>query len=222
MNIDLAQNWSRLTAITTDMVVQNFGTKDDGSLHTIMLNDLRQDRVVGDITVLGMYRAPASKDRHHDREGGLVQHLLEMWDIWMTDGSAIIRQWGKPHPLINDGLIWRTILYHDLNKVWRYRLESQDPWKVDFAKDEDKLAKLIGNHNKALWFLHKYGIKLSLPLFNALLCSEGGYNKHSPEVETVLAKTVYLLDELSANVADRLNYNRFWDSKSGGISENGE
>lgn len=214
MNIDLDKNWQLVVDLTVKLAAEQSGNLTD------MLNDLRQDRVVShQCTLIGMRRAPASKDRHHDREGGLVQHLLEMWDIWSSDGNAIVRQFGKPHPLINDGLVWQTILFHDLNKVWRYKLVSPDPWEVDYAKEEDHLAKLVGNHLKSLWFLQKYGIRLTLPLFNALICSEGGYNKHGPEVETVLAKLVYLLDELSANVADRLNHNRFWESKRGGICE---
>jgi hypothetical protein len=219
----LERQWSRLTTLTADVTVERLGQRDDGARHALMLQELRFDKSGGiapdRTTVLGMFRAPASKDRHHNYEGGLVHHLLEMWDIWLTDGAHIIRQYGKPHPLLNDSNIWRVILYHDLNKVWRYQLMQDNPmWRVDFAKRDDKLAQLVGHH-KTFWFLHKHEIKMTLPVYNALLCAEGGYNEHRPPVETVLAKIVYLLDELSANVVDRLNTNRFWDSKAGGVGE---
>lgn len=215
MNNRLDHNWDRVFRLTQDLVVEKLGDRDAGAAHAIMLNDLRHDRNTDNVCVLGMRRAPASKDRHHDREGGLVVHLLEMWDIWLTDYAHIIRQYGTPHPQINDATVWRTILYHDLNKVWRYRLESEEPWRVDYANREDKVSQLVGHH-KTFWWLHKYNIRLTLPLYNALLCSEGGYNDHRPRVETALAKLVYLLDEMSANVVDRLNTNRFWDSQRGG------
>lgn len=221
----LAANWARLREITT-IVAQTSGgpsrevaaLQDEMTDYTLLLNDLRHDRHYGDSCILGMYRAPASKDRHHNVEGGLVQHLLQMWELWV-DLQRVFRAHNAQHPLLNDAMVWKGILHHDLNKVWKYRQvkRTDGVWEVDYARDT--LQDLLGDaSNKALYFLMQRRIVLPLPLFNALITSEGGYSRQPrPKAETALAKTLYLLDDMSANVIDRMQTNRFWDSKFGGI-----
>lgn len=176
--------------------------------------------------ILGLYRAPASKDRHHAFEGGLVAHLLEMWNCWHTWRSTILRiARGCP---ITDQLVWRAILHHDLNKVWRYKEITKDKdgdpvykWTVEYTEaNEDARAHLLPDVYKSLSILTDYAIPVSPLLMNALITSEGGFSSGPrPKTETVFAKLVYLLDEMSANVLNRLETNHFWDSKDGGLSD---
>lgn len=232
----LDMNWDRLSEVTNKIISANESSReqrrlqDEASAYTLLLNDLRHDRIVQgkdkegnaiEITLLGMRRAPGSKNRHHNVQGGLVAHILQMWELWV-DLRAVIAAHHCFHPQLNDLNVWKCILHHDLNKVWKYKLVKDDPWEVDYANDHDRLSMLLGDTNKVMALLMKHGIKLPVLLQNALITAEGGYSTSPrPHAETVLAKVAYLLDELSANVVDRLQTGRFWDSKQGGISEHG-
>lgn len=221
----LAENWARLREVTTMLVLdKDLSTResalfaDEMSRYMQLLESLRHDRYVGDVCVLGMFRAPASANRHHAVEGGLVQHLLQMRELWLSF-KGILRDHNAHHPELNDRNVWKCILHHDLNKVWRYAQVKSDTWSVTYA--DDVLSKFLGDStNKTLYFLNQHHITLTPALFNALITAEGGFSTQPrPKVESVLAKVCYLLDDMSANVIDRLQTGRFWDSKVGGINE---
>lgn len=198
--------------------------------YSALLDSVRHDSYVGESCMLGLYRAPGSKDRHHAFEGGLTAHLLEMWECWLMLRGQIEKNVPR-HDLINDSLILRAIIHHDLNKVHRYRLVNVEgfkmendeqiriPWEVEYAKaNEDPLGHLLPSTHKSLQILMNAGITLDPLLYNALITAEGGFTEGPrPKTETVLAKLVYLLDELSANVFSRIAADRFWDSKDGGL-----
>lgn len=207
--------WEKVRALTNNLVMSH----DMRRLYLRMLDDLKEDRIGNGYTLLGMRRAPASKERHHALEGGLVNHLLQMFIIW--GGMKEVMRLFVPHTHVHldDTTVWCAILHHDLNKIWKYKPIAGDVWKVEYGNEYDRMEQLLGSAHKSLWLLNKYGIHLSLPLHNALICSEGGFSEVRPRTETVLAKVVYLLDEFSANVIDRLQFNRFWDSKVGGIAD---
>lgn len=212
-------NWNRLRMITAQFTSERMsGSHLLEGQYTSLLNYLEDDMRVGDKCMLGMRRAPGSQSRHHSVEGGLVAHLLQMWDVWLTLPPTI-RIPGNTHPHLNDSTVWRGILHHDLNKVWKYALATEDPWKVDYAKKEDPMTAILGDMNKSFHFINLFGIHLTIPLHAALITSEGGFSAYHPETDTVLGKMLYLLDELSANVVDRMLTDRFWDSKVGGIDE---
>jgi hypothetical protein len=238
VSASLDANWSRLDELTSNILtdgaehsLQAFNVKDERAMYRELFNDARHDRYVHgkdkegktvEVCLLGMRRAPASKNRHHNIQGGLVIHLLQMWEIWIGL-RGILRDHNAIHAQLNDQNIWKCIVHHDLNKIWKYKLVTEDPWSVDYAGDLDRITTLLGDTNKVLFLLNKQNIRLPIPLHNALITAEGGFSTSPrPSAETVLAKVAYLLDELSANVVDRLQTGRFWDSKQGGISENGE
>lgn len=226
----LDANWSRVSELTSTLMSSSgdhslaaLNTRDEVSQYNQLFNELRHDRWHGDVCLLGMRRSPGSKNRHHNREGGLVLHLLQMWEIWLGL-RGVLRDQNAQHAQLNDLNVWKCILHHDLNKVWKYRFVAREDggWEVDYANDMDRVTSMLGDAHKVVFLLMKHGIKLTIPLHNALITSEGGYSATRPYTETVLAKTAYLLDELSANVVDRLQTNRFWDSKQGGISESAD
>lgn len=175
-----------------------------------MLTHLTPDYPVGDGRVfLGLRRAPAAKYHHHAREGGLVQHMLEMWHLWV-----LIKGRYEPlseSPCLSDELVMKSILNHDLHKAFcTYVLVSEDPWKADYMPmtDKDRLDKLLPQDMKSLSILSDHGIALSPELISALVWSEGGWStaaKIGDRVERPpLAVLAYLLDEFSGNVLDRL------------------
>lgn len=234
----LETNWGRLHEVTSKIIdaLDHSADQREANAEAIryerMLATLRHDRVFPgkdkegkdiEVRILGMMRAPGSKNRHHNVEGGLVAHLLQMWELWIDLRPVIhehIASSQPAHPQLNDMNVWKCILHHDLNKVWKYKLVTDSPWEVDYANEQDRLTIMLGDTNKTLFFLGNAGIKLSPILLNAMITAEGGYaTQPRPQTETVLAKVAYLLDEMSANVVDRLRTNRFWDSKAGGISD---
>lgn len=211
--------WRELCHLTNQTIITSRDSTSLAAKYTAMLNDVRSDRVLGSTCILGMYRAPGSKDRHHAFEGGLVAHLMEMWDAWTLLRNTVLAT-PIAHP-INDSLVWRAILHHDLNKIWRYKLVMPTPeWEVDYCKgSEDALGHLLPSTYKTLSILNRFEIPLTPMLMNALITAEGGFSDGPrPKTETVLAKLVYILDELSANVFSRLNTGFFWDSKIGGLN----
>lgn len=237
MTQSLDANWSKMMELTSTLMsssgassLEALNTRDENAQYKLLFNELRHDRVVPgkdregkdvEVRLLGMMRAPGSKQRHHNTQGGLVQHLLQMWEVWI-DLRAVLQAHNAFHPQLNDLNVWKCIVHHDLNKVWKYKLVSEDPWAVDYANSQDRLTSLLTDAGKSSFLLNKHGIRLSVPLHNALLTSEGGYGKARPYVETVLSKVAYVLDELSSNVIARLQTGRFWDSKQGGISESAD
>lgn len=218
MDDRLDTRWRHLEQHTQNAVLHRLGDRDLAASYALMLNDLRQDKpfYAQNCFLLGMRRAPGSKNRHHNEEGGLVLHLLQMYAAW-EHMREHIKNTTNGHPLLTDSNVWLAILHHDLNKVWRYQLTDYATWTVDYF--DNSRSKLLGGDQTSLSILMQYGITLTPLLHNALICAEGGYSALRPRAETVLSKVVYLLDEMSANVIDRLRTDRFWDSLSGGLSE---
>lgn len=147
---NLGENWSRLIHLT------NTNVQEAAVVNYInMLAALRDDNAqllgLGG-TFLGFRRAPAATKNHHAYEGGLVVHLLEMWDTWLWVRGML------NHPLIHDSRVWRTILHHDLHKAYgTYKLISTDPWKTEYANDRSSM--LTGPDNvKSLWILNQTGL----------------------------------------------------------------
>lgn len=217
MTISLSGQWDRMIRLTEMFLTQHADSTELSEKYVAMLEMLRADQVFGEECALGLYRAPASQSRHHAFEGGLVAHLLQMFDIWVELGLALRTQTALPEYLTDNAFVWRAILHHDLNKVWKYKLVTADPWKVDYAPDP--LSKLLTDTHKSLQILGRMHITLPVVLHSALITAEGGFSATRPKVESVFSKVIYLLDELSANVVDRLQRDAFWDSKIGGINE---
>jgi hypothetical protein len=196
---DLDRNYHKLHKL----VHRNVTSYRD--LHQHMLHSLREDwEEEPPKSYLGFRRAPAAQRNHHNFEGGLVFHLLEMWQGWLT-----LRPTLELNEYLNDDRITRAILYHDLHKA--FRLISQDPWSVDYANDDTD--QLMTNDVKSIWILMEHRICVDPVQMNALLLAEGGYAKIKPYYQSVLAKTAYLLDELSGNVIERIRKGTLLDTR---------
>lgn len=166
----------------------------------LMLDALAPDLPCDGGPLLGFINAPAAKRNHHAYQGGLVIHLLEMWEIWKDRFKQDFPRLGD----VTDDRILEGIIYHDLHKAYRtFRLASLDPWKVDYLRDDPDNESMTWEA-KTIWLLMGHGIKLDVEQYNALLWSEGGWAKTQPRWCSVLAKVLYLMDEYSGNVLSRI------------------
>lgn len=181
-----------------------------------MMNSLRDDELVAEDgrTYLGLLRAPAAKRNHHATEGGLVRHLLEMWDIY----KAWCTHWplAEQSPHINDERVLCAILNHDIHKAYRtfYQLDSPE-WAVEYGyrnKEKPELTDgLMTESVKSMWILSQYGITPDAEQMNALCLSHGGFSEIVPKRCTPLAKLMYLIDEFSGNVLEPIRQKDFLD-----------
>lgn len=155
--------------------------------------------------LLGMERAPAAQGNHHNFEGGLIYHYHEMWDTWLHMRGGLVQH--DEH--VTDERVLCGIINHDIHKGWRtYRLESVDPWQVQYAEDQtDKLLSKDYRRPqgtfKNLFILQKHQVPLDEIDYNVILNAEGGWSKTQTYWCTVVAKLCYLLDEMSGNVMGR-------------------
>lgn len=203
---DLDGNWQELWETTMTYLPD----VDDRHRYGGLLSYLKDDRTASDGRLfLGMRRAPAAKGNHHAFEGGLVYHLLEMWTFWVK-----LREGFLNPPWITDAKIMRGIVNHDIHKAYMtYVLcNPQDPtapWAVAYGKDDSD--QLLGDTAKSFYLLGKAGIHLDPLELNALILSHGGWSELKPWSTSVLAKLLYLLDELSGNVMGRIDARTFVD-----------
>lgn len=192
--IDLHRNYQQLRHLTNLHLTAVEGRRE----YRLLLDMLEDDQTIGANTYLGFRRAPAAKGNHHAFEGGLVQHLLEMWAFWMTLKNQL------PGSL-KDSDVLRAILNHDMHKAYHTFICISTPpaWAVDYADSDSN--RLMTDEMKSLWVLSMYAVPTTPLLVNAICLSHGGYTKDRPKHQSRLAKLVYLLDELSGNVLARPN-----------------
>lgn len=172
---------------------------------TRMLETLQQDRVYGDKIYAGAMCAPAGKGNHHYWRGGWVEHVLEMWDIYnkwcdcgMLDRRTIFCESYR---------VLKIIIAHDLHKtflefIYKSDVKEGDDYLFDYGDYPYK--KLLTPDLCSLHILNQFNIKFDAVEMNALANSEGGWCKNPTKFTSVLAKLVYLTDEMSSNVLSRI------------------
>jgi hypothetical protein len=196
----LRENWEKLTGLAAGNL-----PSPAAEAFLRLLDTLKEDPPNEHKHYLGFYRSPAARRNHHAFEGGLVQHLLEMWSLW----EQLKPQLNAP-PFISDERVLKAIILHDLHKAYRtYQLMSSDPWEVRHGDDETDM--LMGTDVKSLWLAQRAGITLDPEQINALLWAEGGFSNIRPRWCSVLAKVCYALDELSGNGLARIRKRTFLD-----------
>jgi 3'-5' exoribonuclease len=173
-----------------------------------MLRFLKYDRleitdVSGDKkdTYMGMMNAPAGKGVHHAYPGGLVVHLLEMWNFWTILRPTLV----KDH-LVNDENVLTGVILHDLHKAWCMFVYQTKDGVVDMnavAYGTHPVTSLMKNDIRTLFILSKFAVDVDAYQVNCVTNSEGGFAAAPPKFQTTLAKLVYTLDELSSNVTGR-------------------
>lgn len=206
--IQMETNWKLLNSL----IQENLGVLDRENYKNL-LSRLYNDYESPNVLFLGFFRAPAAKGNHHDYEGGLVQHLLEMWGVWKVVRHNFIPQNILLGDHINDDRVLRAIINHDLHKAYKtYELVRVDPWEVRYANNSSD--QLLTSDVKSITILSKNGITLDDEQMNVLLWAEGGFAKIRPNWTSVLAKICYLLDEMSGNVIGRIEKNTLLDHRN--------
>lgn len=212
----LTDNFESLISLTS----ATLDAPADAIKFTSMMRQLSADVYDdNDTLLLGLIRAPAAKGNHHDREGGLVEHLLEMWSVYSILRTAYPQLDQPPH--ITPARVLTAIICHDLHKGYRtFKLiapegkptwERGDPWKADYAQDPSD--QLTTSDVKTMALLARHGIALDDEQLNALCWAEGGWSKIQPKWTSVLAKLCYMLDEMSGNVLERINKQTLLDHR---------
>ncbi len=152
----------------------------------------------------GMLLAPASVAHHHSYTGGLVSHILEMWEIYQE--SPYLHGADMLKAQVTTESILLGIIVHDLHKaVYNYRICTKEEFEKSgriVAYSDHMSVKHLNPDQRTMAVLAEHGIALPVLQLNALFSSEGGYAKNPPQSISVLAKTLYLLDDMSANVVD--------------------
>lgn len=150
------------------------------------------------VTFFGLKQAPAAKGNHHAYLGGLVEHLLEMWNTYRQLDCSVLYN----DPLLTDTRVLKGIVSHDLHKAWCTFVQDL---KVDSGLNYGvhPSNSLLKKDQKSVYILSQANIQLDLIDMNCLFCSEGGWADSHPKWSTTLAKLVYLLDEMSGNVKAR-------------------
>jgi len=146
---------------------------------------------------LGFRTAPAAKGNHHAYVGGLVEHLLEMWQQFRVLEHSL-----PADPIICESRVLKGIVMHDLHKAWcTFVMDDKVDSGLNYGPHPSN--SLVRNDQKTMYLLNQAGIKLDLIDLNCLYSSEGGWAECPPKWITTLSKLVYLLDEMSGNVFAR-------------------
>lgn len=165
----------------------------------------------GTVELLGFLEAPAAKGNHHATRGGLVVHLLEMWDLHKKFVGVLEAMQEDTSETLNDRDVLTVILAHDLHKgLGMFKVISREPWAVEYTSAP--VARMVPKDVRSITTMAKYKIPLTDDIVNAIMNSEGGWAECKPKWSTVLAKYVYLLDEMSGNVLDRIRTGKILDA----------
>ena len=170
-----------------------------------------------EILSLGFKNSPAGSGNHHSYYGGLLTHLLEMWNIsidlenviknnlYLTEEGE--RNWDS---YFNQADIFLLIVLHDLHKGYHtfssegITLNSINRG-VPFKYIESMSSDSFTNSMLSLALPLSEGIKIPLRIIQAYQHSEGGWSDMKPRQTSVLGKYAYLLDEISGNIISRIN-----------------
>ena len=172
-----------------------------------MCDALKEDHMLDGRTYAGFFNAPAGVGQHHCYCGGLVEHLIEMYETY-DRLRYMLPSVSKAE--VNDDYVLMAIIAHDLHKAYRTYHYLEDHEKT--GKNENRVfgyaevseTKLLTQDQHSAMLLSVHDVKLPLIVLNSLYCSEGGYKKSPPRETSALAKLVYLLDEFSSNVLYRM------------------
>jgi hypothetical protein len=168
----------------------------------------------GAFIAYGFKCAPGSTHYHHAYLGGLVEHLLEMTNM----APHVMDLVGANDLDILD--VKQVILLHDLHKAAYHYTVDKDHNTCYY---KNPTTALYPNNIKSLLMAQgelpgfkfsDVGRPINARVMHALVNSEGGYGDMQTRDVSVLAKIVYLLDELSV-VHNRVAQRMFNSARKG-------
>ncbi|MBI3961141.1 MAG: hypothetical protein HY335_00175 [Deinococcus sp.] len=147
---------------------------------------------------VGLKRAPAGRRMHHNREGGLVQHILQMIEF------ALMIYHDNPQPfkgVVRPSDLIIACFLHDLHKARAcFREDPAGRAKGTPFEYLPDVGKQLPNDVMTLWLVNQAGIKLTQDQINAVILAEGGYSLYRHQERSKLAVLVSMADEYSALV----------------------
>jgi len=148
------------------------------------------------------YSSPASKDNHHNYEGGLLQHAIEVADRCLIDGEY----YGA-----NVDLLITAALLHDIGKIRSYDYNDKG---VIFKTEWEEL---LGHLNISALFISKmlpadFDKDKILELYHLIFSHHGRKSNGCIDVKTKEALILNSCDSLSLgmNHIDSLTYTGGW------------
>jgi len=195
---EISINWKHLQAWFTPYEEPSTPIRKTFNCMRGLFDFYKDDFVDEDgVRVYGMMNAPAATGVHHNYEGGLVQHYLEMLE--MTNG--VIRLVIGNDSISTDDIstLKVGIILHDFHKAYLHFCQSPGGKYGDFAYYKHLSNVLLTDNQKTWHMLDQVNYKVDIPftLRNLVESSEGGWADNPPKEVTVLGKICYLLDELS-------------------------
>jgi len=182
----------------------------DPVLHEhVILNEDRSIKSNTEVMYCGLMHAPAAKGYHHNYIGGLVKHLIEMFDAWkfcIKPYFLNYLNWSEATLELNnltDSNVLKLILMHDLHKAHLTFYWSEE--KKAFQYGNNAFTQTLSTDSQSISILTKHSVALDPVLLAAHSQAEGGWSKNPGKVTTALSKVVYMLDEFSGSIIAPVN-----------------
>lgn len=144
---------------------------------------------------------PASIRYHHNYQGGLEKHTIEVLDNALKIFKLFEQDFRKK--LVTESDVVLVCFIHDLEKLTKYNNNKnydRDNWQANVYEFEYNRNKLDAHDSaRVVNICAKYGISLSDKQLNALCYHHGGWTKDAGQLHA-LAVLLHMADLMSANV----------------------
>lgn len=146
------------------------------------------------------HKAPAGISRHHSYEGGLFDHLLEMYYY------AKLLQIKEKFFITNMSSLAKCILLHDIEKTIIFNFKTEGDGLFEYDKE---LQNWIDDHSLRMLLINGFNISLTPEELMAIQWSHGGWspiekqgNKYLRNIPK-LGIALHILDLLSSQFQGR-------------------
>lgn len=170
---------------------------------TKYLNENLKDKVLGLYSEIAedFQHWPASIKFHHNYQGGLEKHTLEVIECGLKIFKIFEQEFRKK--LITESDVVFVCFIHDLEKLTKYvdnKKYDSENWQANVYEFEYNYNK-VDSHDSArvVNVCAKHGISLSDKQLNSVSYHHGGWTKDGGKMHA-LAVLLHMADLMSANV----------------------
>lgn len=125
------------------------------------------DSVVDYLDKAGFFRAPASVNRHLSRDGGLLEHSMNVYRMAMMLREQMVAMKPETEQRLPVESVTITALLHDVckaniyRKVTKYRKDANNRWESYDGYDTDYGRFPLGHGEKSVVMLLRLGLELT-------------------------------------------------------------
>ncbi len=125
------------------------------------------DSVVDYLDKAGFFRAPASVNRHLSRDGGLLEHSMNVYRMAMMLREQMVAMKPETEQRLPIESVTITALLHDVckaniyRKVTKYRKDANNRWESYDGYDTDYGRFPLGHGEKSVVMLLHLGLELT-------------------------------------------------------------